>query len=240
MSPFGLRAGHRPAIEIVGPPGSGKSTLMAALQEARPDIALIARYDGVVGRPAYARATLSIARELGAVVGGRPSRRELEWMVRVAVSAAVLDAGGGSRASMVAFAQGPLYTLARLAPLVGPEGRVSVPRARGWWLRELRRWRDRLDGVILLDADDDVLLERIHGRDKHHALQGLPDGRARVVLADWRARYEMMLSHATGPRVPGGAESVIRFDTAVTAAAIIAELVADRFTGSNPVVASTD
>jgi len=85
------------------------------------------------------------------------------------------------------FDQGPAYTLTRLAEAI--ERRESIDTVRSWWEEQLAWWSRRLDLLVVLDAPDDVLLDRVRRRDKRHVVENLPDQDARTTLALQRARH---------------------------------------------------
>ena len=60
-------------------------------------------------------------------------------------------------------------------------GAAGLGRTRDWWTAQLATWRDRLDLVVSVDADDPTLLERIRARGKDHAIRTLDDADARVL-----------------------------------------------------------
>jgi AAA domain len=184
-------AAHARTVEVVGPPGTGKSTLTAALAAAGERISVVQRYGdapGVAGLLRAAAVVVPLARS-------ERDRRRLRWMARLEASAGVLERCRGD-APVVLFDQGPVYTLARLWASA-----AGIPRQPGytrWYDAKLRQWRDLLDVVVVLDAPDEVLLGRIRGRAKPHAAKGMPASSARAALGRERAAYAGVLA-ALGP-----------------------------------------
>jgi thymidylate kinase len=192
-------------IELMGPPGAGKSTVYAAL-----------RAEGVATMPILrdGRKPL-LARHLGAALATLTVRRALSrrWDFELLVMMAYVRAlPSVLTGDVLVFDQGPLYTLAR-EPL-------RHPRLRAWWEESLALWRALLDVVVWLDAPDDVLVERIEGREKEHRYKGA-DGAAAGLAADREVYGELLERLEGGPRI-------MRFDTsrqspdAITAAVLAA------------------
>jgi deoxyadenosine/deoxycytidine kinase len=104
--------------------------------------------------------------------------------------------------------QGPIYLLAEMW-LFGPEylRRSSTKRL---WKDFYRRWATAVDMVILLDAANDVLLERIRHREQDLVVKDQP---ARVVLDyldSYRVEYTFLLSSFAAENTD---LRILRFDT---------------------------
>jgi thymidylate kinase len=174
------------AVEVVGPPGAGKSTLTAALARAYQRVAVVERYGGGPGLAGLMRSAAAVV----AVAGPETDRQRLRWMARLEASAGVLERRRGD-APVVLFDQGPVYTMARLW---GSAGAAAARRRYARWFDvKLRLWGDLLDLVVVLDAPDEVLLARIRGREKPHATKAAPDPLARAVVGRERAAYAGVL-----------------------------------------------
>ena len=203
-------------IELVGPAGAGKTTLIRAIQRQHPPT--------VVG----AEISLRKIEQLPSVLSGMthlvPILRDLSPRFRgvtwdVLKSMIYLDAWrtyllekAGDSESTILLDQGPIFKLATLRTFLPDLFRH--PAADEWWRDMLARWISVLDMIVWLDAPDAVLRERINSREKWHSVR---DQDASVVydfLDRYRRGYREILDHCVGARALG----VMRYDTSKTPA----------------------
>jgi hypothetical protein len=198
-------------VEVVGPAGAGKSTLMRELRRLRPGLVTDPELRDLAGSRAI---HLSAARGLATLVHRRSLvrgavRDQLEMIAHLeALERAVAGTGDVS----YAFDQGPLFYLAR--PVLG------AARMSAWRDERLRRWASLLTLVVLLDAPDEVLAERIDTREKAHALKGAELDAARAALVAARTSFDVLLGRLPPPPV---GPRVMRLDTATTDPVALAE-----------------
>lgn len=201
---------RRPLIvEIVGPAGAGKTTVLSALN----------RYDGHI-RPIYSfrrkryipyyvgHAVLLlpfIARQ--AVTDIRYSLRELNRMIRLKAAHQILQRRTIKEGLIAVLDQGPVYTLTVLAGF-GSDS-TKNPFFTDWWEDALKEWAATLDLVIWLDAPDDVLLERIHTREKQHRVKDKSSQEAIDFLVQYRTIYKQVIDKMAAE----GGTRVLCYDT---------------------------
>jgi hypothetical protein len=197
------------ALEIIGPPGSGKSALMEALQAAEPDIVPVSIY---WRKPENVSAGVRSALSIAAILFERGPHRVLSvqqvvWMIRLEAALPILHRKNVTPPAIVAFDQGPLYTMVRLEDVASgaPEG----SRLRLWWERKLNEWAKVLDLLVFLDAPNEVLIDRIRKRSKAHVAKDQPEQNAAELIGNERAAY-MRLADSLRQR---GEMSVLRLDT---------------------------
>ncbi len=195
-------------VEVVGPPGAGKSSVVAAISDREARVRVQGAYRRLRHLPAYGLALAATSPVLVRSAGSRGVRRlrPANRVVRVQASARVLTAGPPAAiGAVVVVDQGPIYGLARLdadgVAWSGPLGR--------WRDRMLEHWSTRLDLVVVLDAPTDVLVERIRTRAKAHAAK---DGSAEEIGAlveHYRSAFEELIANL----VERGSTTVCRIDT---------------------------
>lgn len=220
----GDRGRSRPClVEIAGVAGSGKSTLARRLSR---DLDGVRIADFIHTRiPAHlvyvAHAMPRIAPILAGTLnpGPRLSWPEVKLLVYVTEWHRFLRARPEYEGGATLLDQGPLYALVRLkAQGSNVTGRAAFER---WWNEMLVRWTRELSVVVWLDAPDEVLWERINGRDQRHTTKSASREAGFRFLGRYRALFDDVLRRADVSRGP----RVVRFDTGVRSAdAIAAEL----------------
>ncbi|HEX7120771.1 MAG TPA: hypothetical protein VF178_00285 [Gemmatimonadaceae bacterium] len=182
--------GSRPSlIELVGPAGAGKSTLMLALTEHDTRLT---RGPSVWSRPRLdlARSTLAVAPVVaGALRHGQfPHPRELAQMLRLdALRREVDRLAHDGRVRLVD--EGPVFALSWLDVFYGR----GDPWFRRWRERAVRDWSARLLAVIRLDADDVVLVRRIRTRAQPHPVKHTSDGEIFGFTARYRRAFDRVI-----------------------------------------------
>lgn len=185
-------------FEIAGPAGAGKTTLVTNLLAHDPDTRLGLDSD----RLRLGLGLLSVTPTLAAArvsAGGRGfTRAELR---SISYLRAWRGSARHSRADgVVLLDHGPVYRLAALAAHGPPM--ADAPAFRRWWSRTATAWSSLLDGVVRLDAPDDVLLERINGRPREHRVRNLEVAEVNSFLSRYRSAYDTALDLMTREGVP--------------------------------------
>jgi len=196
-------------VEIVGPAGTGKTTLLRALSQYNKNIQAVFHLRRIKYIPFYAgNALLLLPVFLRQWNEGRGfTWREINWMIRLKASHHILKRRALGDGPIIILDQGPVYTLTRLS-----EHRPE--RAKGhcfdnWCKSMLQEWAATLDMVIWLDAPDKVLMERIHTRDKWHLVKDNSEQEAYKFLANSRT----LIEQAIAKLATKGGLNVMRFDT---------------------------
>lgn len=210
-------------VELVGPAGSGKTTLFRALSQrnqrvvkgARPRVRRIGHI------PFFARNTISLLPTLLRLhQNGRWfTRQEVGMLARLNGWHYVLTRQASRSERIIVVDQGPVFLLSWLAEF-GPES-LKGQSSQDWWDSMVKQWAAVLDVVICLDAPDSVLTERINRRGKRHTVKGRPEQEMRAFLARGRTSVDETISRLTA----SGGPTVLVFDTALESPGKIAEKV---------------
>lgn len=199
-------------VEIVGAAGAGKTTLLSALQASAQPIEAVYSFRKPEHAPSFA---VSVIGALPALVTQRLrgygySQKAMLWMIRLKAAHQILrrqrrQAGQNT----IVLDQGPVYMLTRLMEYGATQGAdVYLDR---WWQQALAEWANLLDLVILLDAPEAVLVERVFGRGKTHFAKGKPEAEAKAILARHRKLYGEVVAQLTHK----GKTRLLHFDTSV-------------------------
>lgn len=195
-------------VELTGPAGAGKTTLSQAMGRRSPSVTVAAKPNAAFLRDGafFVRNGLRLVPtylRLYQIGVGWLTWRDIARMAILKGWHRTLRPKTQNAGSIVVLDHGPAFMLAQLHGF-GPDC-LRSQRARTWWDEMYRQWAAVLDAVVWLDAPDEVLLERIHTREKRHAVKGKLEREARDFLAQYRAAYETVLSRlvadGAGPRL---------------------------------------
>jgi hypothetical protein len=197
-------------IEIAGVAGSGKSTLTRTLVAGRDGWRVA---DSLHTRlhahwPYLAHSASGLLPLVGTTLRRRPvlSWEEIKFAIYVSEWHRYLRKRE-AEPGVVLLDQGPVFALARL--LWGQKPATRGEPFGAWMDAMLRRWSDELDLVVWLDAPDQVLHERIRGREQRHEAKGKPEPDAVALLGTHRRAYRSVLA----PIARVGRPPVLRFDS---------------------------
>lgn len=216
-------------IEIAGVAGTGKSTVTGALAEAI-GLHTVSRHRNRANAPGYLASAARLAPTLTRVrATDLASWRGCNKMVRLRASLALVGAHARHGCAGVVFDQGPLFLLSAID---GDRRHATASAAFSRWRAgELQRTRRALDVVVMLEAPDEVLLERIRGRGKQHVLKHLQDRAARRGLANMRSGLERTADELAA----SGTVHIERIDTSV----VSVEQIVRRIVGATSAVLPT-
>jgi adenylate kinase family enzyme len=207
-------------VEIVGPWGVGKGTLLHALGAADPAFHL----DVDIWHLPRTMLARSAAASVGTAAtlfraAGRVLPAEMKQVVKIDAlhEQVATTRPGGCRALIID--EGPVFGMSTLLR-IGHDA-VATGGLSAWWARSLRAWADAIDVVVRLDAPNEVLAHRIRERRRHHPLQSRSDAEIHHQLD----RYRVTCTRVLDDLGLYGGPSVMEFRTDQLPAARIAERV---------------
>lgn len=177
-------------VELVGPAGAGKSTLVARLPERGAGVAAGPNLWGLPKGLLLRSAAALVPTIVASLIDRHPLRpAEIGQMVRMGALRRALVRVAGRRKGTIVMEEGPVFGLAWLDVHHSGAGRVRA----AWRRRESEEWARRLDAVVRVDADDDVLARRIRAREKAHSVKHAGDDTIERFLERYRNSYDRIL-----------------------------------------------
>lgn len=183
-------------VEIIGPAGAGKSSLLQELGRRNINLALFAdrlRARSVQNLPFYAGSGLAaLPTLLQPPWQGRWYTREEISRILYLVGMHRVFRRRSQVVGVTVLDQGPIFELTHLHAF-GPE-RLNHNLATVWWGAMFRRWAPLFRLVVWLDAPDAVLLPRIRGRAQAHVIKQRGDAEAVALLVRYRTSFNTMMA----------------------------------------------
>ena len=193
---------HRPiVVELAGPAGAGKSTVWWLLTtRARAEHASVWN----LPRSLLVASALRTLPAMTAVVcrSGALPWEDLKQMIRLDALLSHLRRLRSAPHALILMDEGAVLGMSWLRVL-GPacfrDGGMNE-----WWDRTLDAWAPVLDGIVLLDAPDPVLVHRIRTRAKPHPYKNRPEAEINEFSAAYREAFTWVIAGLTArgnPRV---------------------------------------
>jgi predicted ATPase len=195
-----------PLVELAGPAGVGKSTLLSALSRRRT-----AAQGTIWGLPVLQLLGNGV-QLLPTLFGFWRQSRSLLWdesrhMVRLRTLRRAVERGELADGGAVIFDEGPVFALAWLRGF-GHESMRSKASDE-WWQITVREWAQVMDVVVVLEAPDSLLAQRIRTRSGPHEVKDASDPE----IAVWMARFRSALNWVLAQMAVAGGPSVLRVTT---------------------------
>ncbi|HKY05401.1 MAG TPA: hypothetical protein VJQ56_10950 [Blastocatellia bacterium] len=197
-------------LELVGPAGAGKTSLLRAVGERDSMIRAGFRLRRLSHIPAI---TIDAILLLPIFFSYYRSGRNLDWLnikriILLNAFGRLLGRQAAKGCHAIVLDEGPVFLMTWLHAFAHPAGETT--RFRKWSESILAEWSERLDAIIWLDAPDEVLASRIRYRAKPHRVKEKNDQEIYDFISRYRASYEQVISRLETGRGP----RVIRISTA--------------------------
>jgi hypothetical protein len=215
----GKHLAQRPLlVELAGPAGVGKSTLAAAL--ARRVGATPRTIWGLPVIPLIGNGIRLLPTLLSLWAHSRsPLWDEARHVVRLTTLHRAFRQGEPGRESVAVFDEGPVFALAWLRGFGHETLRDQASDA--WWRATFREWGAVIDAVVVLDAPDSILAQRIRARPDEHEVKQASD----TEITAWMARFRTALDWVLAELVRQDGPTVLRLEAAQAPPDRIAERV---------------
>lgn len=199
-------------FEVVGPPGAGKSTVARALVERSRGRVVYLRLRDWRNLPAVVRSAIRVALPF---LFHLPSLQRRRWnkfseLVQAHTYYEAVNSRIEPSRAGVLLDQGPVYLLSILQRTLASDPRANSRLFLRHWDALLTRWARRLDFVVLLDASDDALYERITSRGNRHPVVGTTRAEAARFLENARHSRDRIIA---GLQAKNPGLEVLRIDT---------------------------
>jgi hypothetical protein len=205
-------------VELVGPAGVGKSSISRELHRH------FAAMPGTIwGQPPISLLRTGI--RLGPTLfrfwhaAGSLLWHESRHIVRLGTLQQSLTRNAAPPELML-FDEGPIFALTWLRGFGHPAMRSPV--SDQWWRVTLHHWARRVDAVVVLDASDALLTERIRSRPEWHEVKEEPNW----YVASWMGRFRGALEWVLCGLAVQGGPAVIRIRAEQDSPESLAERVA--------------
>lgn len=177
-------------VELIGPAGAGKSALAARLAR-EPGVLCTSMWQVPLTELTWGTLQ-SVPSSLALMArAGAPLSREVRHIARMRALLNYLDRDELARYRLVVVDEGAVYTLAWLRVIGHPI--FSGDGTAAWRGYVAGLWAATLDGVVRLDASDEVLGQRIRGRAKTHVLAAAPDAEVAAFSMRYRSAFDAVL-----------------------------------------------
>jgi adenylate kinase family enzyme len=213
-------------IELVGPPGSGKTTLAEILRSDNDSISIATapNFRDLKYAPFFVTSLVRLIPDLLRLFfrskGKRfPGKRDVALMTILTGWNLALRKTVSSSDQIIILEEGAICLLAKLH---GFSSKIlRDPCADEWWHKTYEKWAQTLDMVVLLDSSIPVLLKRIRSRELQFEIEDMPEKEALEYLGRIQTAENHILANLMAePKRP----ELFRFSTEKSPEQICAEV----------------
>jgi deoxyadenosine/deoxycytidine kinase len=164
-------------VELIGPPGSGKTTLANILikNDSRIEIVQSLDFSKINNIPFFASSLLMLIPHLLPILWENKQHcinlRNIAFMTIISGWHRIINKKKSS--AVLIFDEGPIGMLARLH--LSDHSFTQSNTGRKWFVSMQQRWSSILDVVVRFETPIPVLLDRIRSREKQYEIREMAD-----------------------------------------------------------------
>jgi deoxyadenosine/deoxycytidine kinase len=189
---------HTRVIELVGPAGAGKTSLAEALEKGSGYYRTAAPpyFRNLTEMPFFSSNLVTFLPVLSRMMldakRRKPSPRQIVWMLTLQGWHNRMRESRDHGDRIILLDQGPIFIMTDLyrTRCINLQDRLI----KTWWGGVIDHWAQTLDGVVLMDAPNKDLIERIRSRRKWHLMKERSDQDLITFLEDYRLWFERVLA----------------------------------------------
>lgn len=202
-------------VELVGPPGSGKTTLTKFFQQHNPnlEVTIFPYFREISQLPFFAKSLLSFAPTLFSFYkngnGKKIARRDIALMTILNQWDETLIRQSVRSGKTIILEEGAICLLAKLSAFGSDFLRSQV--SAEWWQTIYEKWARTIHVIIQLETPIPALLKRIRSRDLQYEIGSMSDDQALNYLTQIQEAQLQTVEHLM---VNSDCPKLYRFPTA--------------------------